>query len=69
MAGGKPGFVLSIRPRRYKTTPQQQRLREAAEHCGIQKGISRKDLVDKMTHCIPEYYRKIKGQGQELPAP
>ncbi len=64
MAGGKPGFVLSLRPRRYKTTKQQNTMREAAESCGIKKGITRKELVDKMVHCLPEYYRKLR-EGQD----
>jgi hypothetical protein len=60
MSGGKPGFVLSLRPRRYKTTAQQKRVSEAAEACGIKKGITRRELVKAMTECIPEYYRKKK---------
>lgn len=64
MSGGKPGFVLSLRPRRYKTTEQQSRIGEAAKACGIEKGITRKELVDKMVHCIPEFFRK-KREGEE----
>ncbi len=64
MAGGKPGFVISVRPSRYKTTEQQKTMREAAKACGIEKGITRRELVDKMVHCIPEYYRK-KREGAE----
>ncbi len=64
MSGGKPGFVLSIRPRRYKTTKQQSTMREAAKACGIEKGITRRDLVKAMTECIPEFYRK-KREGVE----
>jgi hypothetical protein len=67
MAGGKPGFVLSSRPRRYKTTPQQKRVSEAAEHCGIKKGITRAELVDAMTNCIPEYFKEVR--ERETPAP
>jgi len=67
MSGGKPGFVLSLRPRRYKTTPQQARVSEAAEHCGIKKGITRAELVDKMRNCIPKYYEEVR--ERETPAP
>lgn len=67
MSGGKPGFVLGLRPRRYKTTPQQMRVSEAAEHCGIRKGITRAELVDKMRNCIPEFFRKVR--ERETPAP
>lgn len=68
MAGGKPGFVLSLRPRRYKTTKQQKRIAEAAEHCNIRKGITRAELVDAMRNCLPRYFEEVKGQ-EEKPAP
>ncbi len=64
MSGGKPGFVLSLRPRRYKTTKQQETMREAARACGIEKGITRAELVDKMVHCLPEYFRKQRGETE-----
>ena len=64
MAGGKPGFVLSLRPRRYRTTEQQETMREAAKVCNITKGITRRELVDKMVNCIPEFYRKRR-EGKE----
>lgn len=64
MSGGKPGFVLSLRPRRYKTTPQQKKVSEAAKACGIEKGITRAQLVDRMRNCIPEFFRKQK-EGAE----
>ena len=38
-------------------TPQQLLLREANETCGIRKGISRAELVDKLRNCLPEFYR------------
>jgi hypothetical protein len=64
MAGGKAGFVLGSRPRRYRTTESQKRIAEAAKFCGITKGISREELVDKMKTCIPEYFRKEKEEGK-----
>jgi hypothetical protein len=70
MSGGKKGFVVSSRPRKYKETPQQRRLREAAEYCEIRKGMSREELLDKMTNCIPTYFKKAKQEGQDdTPAP
>lgn len=57
MSGGKPGFVLSLRPRKYKTTKQQSAISEAAKVCGITKGITRAELVDKMRNCLPEYFK------------
>ena len=64
MAGGKPGFVLSLRPRRYKTTKQQNTMREAAKSCGIEKGITRKKLVKAMTECLPQYFAKKREESQ-----
>lgn len=58
MSGGKKGFVLSSRPKHYHELPQQRKLREAAEACEIKKGMTRAELLDKMTHCIPEYFAK-----------
>jgi hypothetical protein len=58
MAGGKAGFVLSARPKRYRTTASQSRIAEAAKTCGIAKGISREELVEKMRTCVPEFFRK-----------
>jgi len=45
-------------PKKYPATPQQQKLREALEYCGIKKGISRAELLDKMKNCIPQYYKE-----------
>lgn len=70
MAGGNPGFAIHARPGRYPTTPQQQKLRDAAEHCGIRKGMKREELVTAMKTCIPEFFKKSKGQEtKEAPAP
>lgn len=69
MSGGKPGFVIHSRPRRYKTTEQQKLVRNVAERCNIRKGMSRAELVDKMVHCVPEQFKEIKGSGETVPAP
>ena len=45
-------------PRAYPATPQQLLMREASQACGIQKGITRADLMTAMKTCIPEFYRK-----------
>lgn len=60
MSGGKRGFVVSTRPRQYRETPAQRRIKAAAEYCGIKKGIPRTELVEKMKTCIPEYHRKVR---------
>lgn len=69
MSGGKPGFVLSLRPRRYRTTAQQSAVRQAAEHCNIRKGITRAQLVRAMTECLPAYFAKKREGGEQLPSP
>jgi len=57
-AGGHPGLVLKQRPRRYPATPQQVRFREALQACDIRKGISKAELMEKMVHCIPAFFRR-----------
>jgi hypothetical protein len=34
-------------------TAPQRKIKDAAKTCGIKKGISRGDLVNKMRTCIP----------------
>ncbi len=68
MAGGHKGLVVGNRPKRYKTTPQQLRFREAAEHCGIKKGMGRSELIVAMKECLPKFFSGQKGQD-ETPAP
>lgn len=63
MAAGKKGIVISTRPRSYNILPQQQKLKDAAAACGIKKGITRQELLDKMVHCVPEYFKKLKEAG------
>lgn len=48
------------RPKSYTMTDQQHVMREVAEICGIKKGISRDELVDKMINCVPEAWKKLK---------
>lgn len=53
-------FVVKERPREYPQTEQQKRFRRILEECGIIKGITRDQLIDKMIHCIPETWEKLK---------
>ena len=39
-------------------TPQQQKFAKALEFCGIKKGISKRELQQKMVDCLPEYFRE-----------
>jgi len=51
-------FYLKKRPGQYPITPQQQKFIEAKEFCGIRKGITKAELMDKMKNCIPKFYRE-----------
>lgn len=62
MPGGKSGFVLGKRPKHYHILPQQEKMQKASEFCGIRKGISRAELVDKMKNCLPKYFADEKGK-------
>ncbi|MDD5510833.1 MAG: hypothetical protein PHI12_08485 [Dehalococcoidales bacterium] len=59
-SGGHGGLIVHQAPREYEQTPQQKLFKEAAEHCGIKKGITKAELLDKMKNCIPEFYRQHK---------
>jgi hypothetical protein len=47
------GFVMAKYPKAYPITAPQRKVRDAARTCGIKKGMSRNDLVNKMRSCIP----------------
>ncbi len=47
------GYVLAKFPKDYPLTAPQRKVKNAASTCGIRKGISRRELVDKMRTCIP----------------
>lgn len=51
--GGNPGMVLARYPKDYPNNSQQEKVAEAADACGIEKGISKKELQNKMKNCIP----------------
>jgi hypothetical protein len=65
MAGGRQGFVLSQRPKKYQTLPQQEKLKQACEACGIRKGMKREELVKAMKECIPQQFAKMKGETKQ----
>lgn len=58
---GHKVFVARQSPRSYPQTKQQALFSEAIKQCGIVKGISRKNLIDKMVNCLPEFWEKHKG--------
>lgn len=57
-SGGHHGFILHQRPKKYKSTPQQEKFRRALEACGIKRGITKEELMLKMKNCIPQQFRK-----------
>jgi len=55
--------VLRARPGPYPANPQQLVFRAAVEHCGIKRGISKPELMDRMRNCIPRFYRDLRSLG------
>jgi hypothetical protein len=51
-------LIVRQRPRSYPLTSQQKKIKAACAYCGIKKGISRAELVEKMMNCIPQYFRE-----------
>jgi len=54
--GGNRGGVLAMYPGDYPLTSQQLKIKEAAKACGIKKGMSKADLMNKMKDCIPSKF-------------
>ena len=50
--GGNPGKYIASRPRPYPITPQQRKVRDLAEKCGIKAGITKKVLQVAMKECV-----------------
>lgn len=56
--GGNPGMYIASRPKPYPMTPQQRKVRDLAEKCGVKSGITKKELQTKMKDCIGPGMRK-----------
>ncbi len=56
--GGNKGFYIASLPRPYPATPQQRKVRTVAEECGIKKGMSKSDLMNKMVSCVKPALKK-----------
>ena len=50
--GGNNGYYIAARPGPYPRTSQQQKVAALADKCGIHKGISKRELQEKMVSCI-----------------
>ncbi len=56
---GQPGFSVHRLPSSYPLTTQQQMMKDAAQACGIRKGMSRSELLEAMSNCVPQYFEKL----------
>lgn len=56
--GGNRGFYIASLPRPYPMTPQQKRVKDVAEKCGVKAGIKKADLQIKMKECVGPAMRK-----------
>lgn len=54
--GGNSGMVLARYPKDYPLTDQQEAVRDAADKCGIEKGMDKEDLMNAMKNCIPDQF-------------
>jgi hypothetical protein len=53
-------FYVRKRPAKYPLTQHQKDLIQASKECGIEKGMTRGDLVAKMRECVPDKYKEVK---------
>lgn len=58
VTGGNRGFYVAGLPRKYPRTPQQKRVASVAAECGIHKGITKRELQEKMVACVGPKMRK-----------
>ena len=65
--GGNDGYYISARPGPYPMTPQQRKVSEVADKCGIRKGISKRELQEKMVDCVgPEMRGTRRARGRRV---
>lgn len=60
----RKGFVVQRRPKSYELTPQQQKMRRVVHECGIEKGIGRKELREKMINCVGPRMRESESKDE-----
>jgi len=58
--GGKRGFFIRSRPKKYIMTDQQRKLKEIVQECGIHKGITKKELQMAMVDCVGPKMRETR---------
>lgn len=59
----QPGFAVHKLPSSYELTSQQKLMKDAAQACGIRKGMTRGELLEAMNNCVPEFFRQKKGEA------
>ncbi len=52
-------------PKSYQLTQHQLDMKMVLEQCQVRKGMSREQLVDKMRHCIPEAWKRLKEEKEK----
>ena len=59
--GGNNGYYIAALPRPYPKNEPQKIIAALAEMCKIQKGITKKDLMNGMRDCVTtENYKKAE---------
>jgi hypothetical protein len=59
-------FYVRKRPAPHPLSQHQLDLVQASKECGIEKGMSRKDLVEKMRTCVPDKYKEVKARRENV---
>jgi hypothetical protein len=65
MSRQKSKIIARKRPKSYPLTEQQMKFRQVIADCGIVKGMSREELIDKMKNCVPAAWAKEKEAHEE----
>jgi tRNA A37 threonylcarbamoyladenosine synthetase subunit TsaC/SUA5/YrdC len=59
-------YYVRKRPAAHPLSEHQKDLIEASHECGIEKGITRAELVDKMRNCVPGKYKEVKARRENV---
>jgi len=59
-------YYVRKRPAAHPLSQHQLDLVQASKECGIAKGMSRKDLVEKMRTCVPDKYKEVKERRENV---
>lgn len=56
----QPRFIVRSKPKSYPMTEHQRAIGEICRKCGIVKGVTRQEMMERMKNCVPEEWRKRK---------